>query len=359
MNNVAKSLALAGMAMSLASAQGMEETVSKLGAAAGKAYLAPIVSAFGTNLNAGWYHKAPAPQKFGFHFEAGAVAMGTLLGGGSKTLNVAGSFRLNTAQAQDVASQVDTSGLAGTGQGQTLQDSVAAALRRTDIDVVFSGPTVIGSEETVMSYEVAAQPLTVNTAGGDTTITLPVVSDELDGVTGVLADLPALPLVAPQITVGTVYGTNLTLRWLPEVKTNDDIGNVKFFGFGVQHNPGVWLGSALPVDLSVGYFTQTLTVGDLLEARSQALGLNVSKTLGWRFLNLTPYGGVQFESSSFDVSYDLEVDGEMYPIAFDVKGENKYRATAGLSIRLLALNINGDYNFGKYSSFSGGIMIGI
>jgi hypothetical protein len=353
---VSKSLAILGMATALVSAQTMEETISKLGAAAGKAYVAPIVSGFGSNLNAGWYHKAPAPKKFGFHFEAGVIHMGTFLSGGDKNFSVAGAFRLDSAKAQGVVDNMDNS------TPQQVKDSLFAALLRADQNVQFTGETVIGPGEEGMQIQVLPATVTIGKpGGGDTTITTEAYNDSIPEVVGVLgdfADFP-LPLFAPQITIGTIYGTNLTLRWLPEIETNEDIGTVKFFGFGIQHNPGVWLGSTLPVDLSVGFFTQTLEVGTLFKATSSALGLNVSKTLGWRFLNVTPYGGVQFEKSSFDFAYDLEVDDKTVPIDFTVEGENKYRATAGVSLRLLAININGDFNYAKYPSYSVGVMIGI
>lgn len=357
MKVLAKSLVVAGLSFGIAAAQNLEETMQNLGVAAGKAYVAPIVSGFGTNLNAGWYHKAPAATKFGFHVEAGVVGMGTLLSGGSKTMNVTGGFKLNADQARELANgSVDTTQVGGL----VLRDSLAAALRRADQTVTFNGPTIIGSEDDALTFTVATSPFTfTKPGGGDTTITLAAYGDTIPGVTGLLDGLPALPLFAPQLTVGTIYGTNLTLRWLPEVETTEEIGSVKFFGFGIQHNPAVWLGASLPVDLSIGYFMQTLEVGSLFKARSQALGLNASKTFGWRFLNLTPYGGVQVEGSSFDFAYDLVVDGEEIPIEFSLEGENKFRATAGVSLRLLALNINADYNLGKYSSYSFGVMVGI
>jgi hypothetical protein len=357
MKIVAKSLATLGLMTALVSAQSMEETVSKLGAAAGKKYMAPVVSGFGSNLNAGWYHKAPAAKKFGFHVEAGVVAMGTMLSGGDKTMTVTGGFRLDSAQSRDIANSSISSSTPGSAQ---LRDSLTAAIRRTDMNVTFTGETIIGPGEEDMTIQVVSQDVRMTKpGGGDTLISITPYTDSIPGATGILGDLPVLPLFAPQLTIGTVYGTNLTLRWLPEIETSEDIGTVKFFGFGIQHNPGVWLGSALPIDLSVGYFTQTLEVGTLFKASSHALGLNASKTVGFRFLNITPYGGVQFEKSTFDFSYPLIVDGEEIPIEFSMNGENKYRATAGLSIRLLAININADYNIGKYNSYSAGVMIGI
>lgn len=365
MRIVLKGLTVIGFVAAAVTAQSMEETVSKLGAAAGKAYVAPIVSGFGSNLNAGWFHKAPPAKKFGINFEVGPVFMGTFLKGGSTTMAVSGGFRLDSTQAQNVANNVDTAGMFG--QGQTLRDSVAAAVRRSDIRVNFAGPTIIGEDGMPMTYEVATDPITVGTIAGDTTITLPSTLDTLRdgngsplnfGVLSDFADLP-LPLVAPQITLGTIYGTNVTIRYLPEYDLKD-VGKIKFSGFGVQHNPAVWLSSnPLPLDLSVGFFTQSLEVGTLFKASSRALGVNASKTFGWRILNLTPYGGVQFESSDFEFNYDLEVDGEAVPISFELEGENKYRVTAGVSIRLFLINLNADYNFAKYNSFSAGVMIGI
>jgi hypothetical protein len=358
-----KTLAAVGLMAVMVSAQSMQETVSKLGAAAGKAYVAPIVSGFGTNMNAAWFHKAPKATKFGLNVEAGAVFMGTMLSGGDKTFAASGAFRLDSATARKVANDVDTTGTFG--QGQKLRDSVAAALRRTDINVTFTGPTIIGSEDKAMTYTVDADPFTVGTAGGDTTINLPAtVNTVMNGTdtlkAGILDGLAALPLMAPQLTIGTIYGTNVTLRWLPEIETNEDIGKIKFFGFGIQHNPAVWgFLPPIPVDVSLAYFTQSLKIGTLFEARSQAFGINASKQFGFRFLNVTPYGGLQYETSSFDFSYDYDVDGEAVPVKFSVDGENKYRATAGLSVRLLAININGDYNFGKYNSFSAGVMVGL
>lgn len=356
MKMFSKTLTVIGLAAAFVSAQNMNDAVSKLGEAAGKAYLAPVISGFGSNLNAGWYHKAPAPKKFGFHVEAGAVFMGTLLTGGSKTLDVIGGMKLDTSISRPI---VDNIG----GAPQSVKDSLMLRLSEQDVPVRFVGPTIIGEKSQNIQIIFEGRDFATGIPAGqpNDTVSIPTDTVEIAGTGGVLeqfSDIP-LPMFAPQITLGTIYGTNATFRWLPEYTPNDKIGTIKFFGFGIQHNPGVWLGSSLPVDLSVGYFTQTLEIGTLFKASSHAVGLNVSKTLGWRFLNLTPYGGVQFEKSSFDVDYEIDVRGVQYPVDFVVAGENKYRATAGLSIRLLAINLNADYNIGNYNSFSAGVMIGI
>jgi hypothetical protein len=55
-------------------------------------------------------------------------------------------------------------------------------------------------------------------------------------VHGLLEDLPALPLFAPQLTVGTIYGTQASFRFVPTYDVTD-LGDFKYFGFGLQHNP--------------------------------------------------------------------------------------------------------------------------
>jgi hypothetical protein len=351
-------------------AQELSETITQLTGAAAKEYVKPITSSFGANMNSGWYNKAPRAQKFGIHFEGGAIGSFAWLSGGSKSIDMNGSFRFDATASRNIANQIDTAGTYG--QGGRIQDSVAAALSRQDNNVRFVGPTVIGSSD---NMRVILEPSTMNVtvpnnapgSSGDTTFAVDVPGDtlELAGVNGLLRKFPVLPLPIPQVTLGTIYGTNLTLRWLPTVPTMDEIGDVEFFGFGIQHNPAIWLDTKLPVDLSIGYFTQTLKLGDLFEARSNAYGLNVSKQFGWRFLNLTPYGGFMYETSNLDFGYIYTYSdpitglSEELPVEFSIKGENNFRSTIGLGIRLLAININGDYSFAKYPTASLGVMLSL
>lgn len=348
MRNLMKAMLMLGLGVCVATAEDVNETVKKLGAAAGKAYMAPVVSGLGSNLNAGWFHRSPPAKKLGFNFEVGAVAMGTLLKGGSKTLSTSGPMKLDSATTNRL-----TEGVSPTGGAR---DSVRNRLYGEEVEVGFFGPTVIGSDKDTLKLYLMGQDFILG--NGDTVTVNDTVT--IEGVTGKLGDYVdyPLPLVAPQISIGTIYGTNLTIRYLPEYEATD-LGKIKFSGFGIQHNPAVWLSNPLPIDLSVGYYMQTLELGSLFKASSQAYGVNASKTFGWRRLNLTPYGGFMLESSKFDFEYDMDINGTPETIKFTLEGENNYRATVGLSVRLLVLNLNADYNFGKYQSLSAGVMVGI
>jgi hypothetical protein len=103
-----------------------------------------------------------------------------------------------------------------------------------------------------------------------------------------------------------------------------------------------------------------LEAGSVFKTKATAFGVNASKRLGWGFLNLTPYGGFMVESSSMTFTYDYFVDtpaGKVpQKVEFELTGENKTRVTAGLSIKVLIVNINADYSWAKYNSASIGLM---
>lgn len=89
--------------------------------------------------------------------------------------------------------------------------------------------------------------------------------------------------------------------------------------------------------------------------------MNVSKRFGPGAINITPYAGFMLESSKMKFTYDYTVNGPggtpiTDKIEFELEGENKTRITLGLSLKLLFLNINADYNLGKNNSATAGLM---
>ncbi len=360
-------LFLIGGLIASANATSLQEAMEQLTGEAAQKYVAPIVSGIGADLNAGWYHKAPPAKKFRFSLEGGVIVMGSLLDGGTKSFNATQSFRLDSTQASNViGNKVDTtSGTFAQQQGaKAIRKALVDSLRSQDFRMHLSGPTVIGSMDSTVKVKFDGRTFTnVGNSGQSVTLDTTVIATE---ATGLLEDFTSypLPLVAPQVTLGTVYGTNLTLRWLPTMPAGD-IGDFSFFGFGVQHNPAVWLGMSLPVDVCVGYFHQELSVGNLFDASTNAYGIDVSKQLGWRLLNITPYAGFQFESATMSFHYDFKQYDQLsgktttIPVNFDVDGDNSTRLTVGLSIHVLILNLNADYNLAKYPSMSAGLMVGI
>jgi len=332
-------------------AQDLENTLNNLSRAAGKAYVAPLVNGFGANMNAGWFHKAPSARLLGIDFEFGVVAMGTLVKDDDKTFETSGPFQFNYDQALELASQVTAN--------QVLQGLIAEQIAAQTYTVGISGPTAVGSDMESIMIGFAGDRISV----GGTEYDIPVQDIDL-GIGGVLSDLSILPHAAPQLSVGTVMGTQATLRYLPALEISSEIGELEYLGFGIQHNPLVWLPGhiLIPVNVSVGYFTQKLTVGDLFECTTSAFGVNVSRKFG-AGLGITPYAGFMLEKSEMTFTYDYLVEAapgvvNENSIEFTMKGENKSRLIVGAALNLGLINIVADYNIAKHQNISAGVFIG-
>ncbi len=338
-----------------------EQTLQRLSLDAAKAYVNPIVSGFGADLNGGWFHRAPRSEMLGFDLEFGAVVMGAFFKDDAKTFSSSGNFSFSQQQAQNLTNFVLTDLSIPAGSRAAVQNSLISQIVAQNFTLSVSGPTVVGAKKDSIRIRFASKTFTtpagpVIVPGQD--VTLPV--------SGYLENLKVLPLAAPQLTIGTFFGSQFTFRYLPSYN-DKDLGKMTYFGWGIQHNPGVWFGGvdALPLDLSLGFFTQKLKVGNVLETKATTFGVNVSKRLGWGFLNLTPYAGFMLESSTMSFAYDFSAPDpannyqptKIEHVTFDLEGANKSRVVVGLSFKLLFVNVNADYNFGKYNSATAGVMI--
>ena len=337
-----------------------ESTMKNLGVSAGKGFVQPVVSAFGNDMNGGWFHKSPKNKIFGIDLEVGVVAMATFSSDDNKTFSLQSDFKFaggpvgSNSEAEKLAQNVQNYNLLSNSQKQ----SVINAIANQSFNVTMSGPTIVGTKTDHLKIVVPTQTINVN----GQTMTINGTTQQINEVTGVLDGKAIIPLGAPQASIGTIFGTQATFRYLPDIEIDKSIGKVKYFGFGVQHNLGMWLPIPI-VDVSASFFTQKLNVGTLMEAKTTSFGLNASKQLGFAFLNVTPYAGFMLEKSNMNFSYDFPTytdasnpaNNKVEHVTFDLQGENKSRITLGLSIRILVININADYNIGKQNSATAGV----
>ena len=163
------------------------------------------------------------------------------------------------------------------------------------------------------------------------------------------------PFAIPQIT-GSFMGTELLIRYLPKISVGNE--DLNFFGIGVRHNISQYI-PLIPVDLAVQFLYNKLTVSNLIDANSIALNGEVSKTFGM----LTAYGGLQYESTKFDLSYTLEGDPtsadpslrQTRDIKASINGKNNFRVIFGASVKLALVVLNVDYNLSSQSILTGGL----
>ena len=326
----------------------LQTVLQKLSKDAATAYVGPTVSAFGADLNSGWVHRVPKATIFGIDIELGFVAMGTFFSNSNKTFSNSGTFRFTRDQAAQLVQGVNAS--------QQVKDNLINQIIQQDINVGISGPTIVGSNKD--SVKIAYQGATM-TSGG-VSYTVPGKSVALP-VTGYLEDMPVFPLFAPQLTIGTFYGSSVAIRWVPSIKLSDKVGDFSYFGIGVQHNPAMWLPFPLPLEVSVGLFTQTMKIGTVFQSSATTFGIFGSKTFGPGALNVTPYAGLSYESSSTDVSYDFILDypvpGTIQHVTFNLVGENSVRLMLGVAFKLAFISLNVDYNISNYNVASAGLGI--
>jgi len=330
-------------------AQSLEETLSSLSSTVGSAYVKPVISAFGSNLNSGWVSQVPSSAKVGFHLDLKVIAMGSFFSSDVKNFSETGQFYFNDQQADVILQN------SGIQQSNPNYNQIKTQLKNTPFSVNFSGPTIVGSKNKYLAINFPAQSFQGNNLAA-TTFTL-------NQVKGFLDELPAFPTAAVQLTVGTVFGTNVAIRYFPDVEIQD-MGKFSFFGAGLIHNIGTWFPNPLPVDLGVGFFTQKMKVGDMFESNATQFGLYASKTFGF-IISVTPYVGLTTESSKTTVSYNYQsnqnVNGVPVPpvkISFDLEGENSASAVVGVNIHLAAVNISADYKLAKTKTASAGISFG-
>lgn len=331
--------------IAIAQSNSLEETLAKLTGSASKSYVAPVTSAFGANLNSGWVQGAPSAKIFGVDISIGLVAMGTFFSDENKTFSSSGSFRFDSSQA-DLLIPANITGAS--------RNSIRNEIRSKDFEVSINGPTIVGSKNDSVRIVFPGAVIQGQTLG-QKTIVLPI--------TGYLEEIPLLPLAAPQVTLGTVYGTSISFRYLPEMEINQDLGKFKYSGFGIQHNPSIWFPVPLPVNVSVGYFTQSMEVGTIFKSSASIFGIFASKRFGPGALNIEPYAGFSFESSSVDVAYEVVYDTptgkQPAVISYSIEGENSARFTIGATLKLALFSISLDYNMAKYNSVSGSFGIKI
>ncbi|HSJ23385.1 MAG TPA: DUF6588 family protein [Longimicrobiales bacterium] len=165
-------------------------------------------------------------------------------------------------------------------------------------------------------------------------------------------DIPAVPFAILQGSVGLPFGTEVTLRMIPSITPDEEIGAVSAFGFGLKHSVTQWL-PASPVDVSVYVGRQNFEVGDYLDATSTVLGAIGSRSLG----PLTAFAHVRSSGADVTVSYTVENpdDNPALPedgsrVGFDANVPTAMHAGAGVTLRVLGMGITGEYSFGPQNT---------
>jgi hypothetical protein len=190
-----------------------------------------------------------------------------------------------------------------------------------------------------------------------------------------------LPNIVLQGSVGLPFSTEIKLRFLPEVETNDV--SSQFYGLGLQHEITDWVPALklLPIAISgfVGYnkFEGAYRFSEqssLITASNQSITTDINS---WHYALIAStklpvinfYGSLGAVSGSADTrlrgEYTIEtgvseVQGETIvdPLRLD-SSVSGFRATIGTKLSLAFFRLNIDYSFQEFNSLNVGINFGI
>jgi hypothetical protein len=170
-------------------------------------------------------------------------------------------------------------------------------------------------------------------------------------------NVSAMPMAMPQISL-SLMGTEVMLRYLPEIKLGNKNEKLSLLGIGAKHNISRYI-PLIPIDVAVQVLYNKLEITDLLKSKNLAFNAHASKTFGI----LTPYFGLQYESSSLDITYKINGDPASGDpalqtdrnVSVSLDGDNNFRATLGASLKLAIIVLNADVNLGSLTTFTGGL----
>ncbi|MDO8549883.1 MAG: hypothetical protein Q7S39_07020 [Ignavibacteria bacterium] len=167
-------------------------------------------------------------------------------------------------------------------------------------------------------------------------------------------DRSSLPVVLPQIS-GSFMGTEVMLRYLPSISLSND-EDLSMFGIGLKHSISRYIPLS-PVDISVQFLYNNLEITGVMDISAIAFNAHASRSFGL----FTLYGGLQYESSTFDLQYIFTDPSNLDPlkkgeeIKVSIDGDNNFRGTLGGSLKLAVIVLNIDYSLGAQSVLSGGL----
>ena len=294
-----------------------------------KGYASPVLKAFGTGLNQGWYNTAK-PHK---------------IGGVDLTVIVSAVY----IPSSDLLYKVDNTQLKSIALVTPANGNV---------------PTIFGPEVTPATPAPVYRNRTTNS-----TFSGPGGIDP-KGAYGI----NALPVPMAQLGIGLPKGFDLKVRYVPTLNLGDQ-GKFNMFGIGVMHDvkqyiPGI---KNLPFDLSgfVGYTKMKLDVAlDNTKPDQHAIfessATTIQGVISKKIAVLTVYGGLGYNIAKTGLAIngtytpDSSVPAATIknPVNFDVSSSGP-RATAGMRLKLAVITFHADYTLQKYKTLTVGFGISV
>lgn len=268
----------------------VETTLQQLGKETAKGYAQPLADLVSANLNSAFYSTAAIPY-LGLHIRLDILAAGGIV----------------TEEMKNYAAP--------------LPANFPSQTFRTATIVGGTGATYVHPNDSTLVYK-----------GSDGIVRATIV-----------------PLAIPQLTIGALIGTELSIRFLPlKVPGESDLPKTEVLSLGIRHSMSSYL-PVIPLDVAVGFMYTRFKAEEFIDYRGSLLVLHGSKT----FKLFTLYGGIGWEYGTMKARYENQTTATM--IEIELKAKNTLRLTAGGKFSLGFFSVFGDVNVSQVSTFSGGI----
>lgn len=320
---LAAALLVGGLPDARAEAQGVGEDLRTLGTENARRYARPIGSGLGAAMSRGWFSSARPTGEFG-------VQLGVRVVGG-------------IVPPED----------------ERFRPVLPSSVEVPELGRSFDDP--YGSSEAVLTPTAAGAGAGAQLAPqGEFREALVATGRDLEDFTIRFPrgyNVPAVPMVVLQGSLGLPGGTELTGRWLPGVEIDADVGRLRSVGVGVLHSVSQWIPASLPVDVALGGGLQSFEVGDYLSADSRHATLVVSRTLS----DLTLFASGAAEATDYEVTYTVEnalLAESGVEVAFEDEADNTTALTAGLRLELHFVRLDASYSVSDYDALRAGLGVG-
>ncbi|MBU0713422.1 hypothetical protein KJ762_05845 [bacterium] len=330
----------------------------------GKSYLQPLVTGYGSAMNAGLFNTARTHKMLGFDISF-KTGIGIVPTGEQSTYNFDISALDNIpVTVGDYTLDLDPSQLFSNTETPTILGGKAKPFEVDQMyieSIIFdqARANIINQtpNQTDAWYDDQAQAAVDAMSDEISDVVDDVAISSIPGIKSIDAlknlDNIIFPFPIIQASIGLPMGIEPSIRLIPAISIPGDVGDalgeISAFGAGLKIDLVQFIPIPLfPVDIAAQAYYQNFKMGDILSSNNVNFNIHASKKL----LMFTPYVGIGVDNTSFTASYDTG-DGEKQD--FTIKGDNKLRTTVGLNIKLLVLQINAEYAMGEYNSAAIGV----
>ena len=353
-------LAITLMLFSTAFCGDFKSNVEKLMGSNAKLYTMPLIEGFGSSLNAGVYKKASVStgKLIPIGFDIGVATIVTTVPDDQTefTPNLEDfSFNFNlSSQNEDLedleltfadifASADKTPNIAGSGDGATFslksEDEIYENLTQKLLDANVSQNDIDDNENDIRNF------ITENLENNNDfrSFSFPKgLGVQTLGAFALQANV-RLPLI----------GLELSGRYLPTLKINEDIGEFSMYGLGLRKSLPVPI-----IDVTAGLFLQKLEIGNLFELNTRLFHIEAGKSIGVPFLfSFSPYAGVGFAQTEATLSYTIQsgdIPGmeEDKNLKYNIEADDNIIYTLGVTAQVIPLTyLNFELNQSDYTTY--------